>query len=93
MFKGEIRLDSKTCLPVYEKGRFVKSPSIFFKRVEFTRAFAIYNGAAVPQSLSSIIDVRLIGKVELNINYSNFMPSPDTTAADASSVTARYASP
>ena len=93
LFKGEIWLDTKTCLPVYEKGRLVKSPSIFFKRVEFTRAFAIHNGVAVPQSLSSTIDVRLIGKVELNINYSNFVPSPDTTAADASSIAARYTSP
>src|SRR5205823_14911641 len=69
LFKGEMWLDTKTYLPVYEKGRLVKSPSIFFKKVDFDRAFAIQNGLAVPQSMSSTIDVRLIGKVHLNINY------------------------
>jgi hypothetical protein len=93
LFKGEMWLDTKTYLPVYQKGRFVKSPSIFFKRVEFTRAIAIHNGVAVPQSLSSTINVRLIGKVELNINYSNFTPTPETTAADGNALSARYASP
>ena len=93
LFKGEMWLDTKTYLPLYEKGRFVKSPSIFFKKVEFTRAFAIQNGVAVPQSLSSTINVRLIGKVELNINYSNFMPSPDATASDGSALSAQSASP
>ena len=82
LFKGEIWLDTKTYLPVYEKGRLVKNPSIFFKKVDFDRAFAIQNGLAVPQSMSSTIDVRLIGKVHLNINYSNFGPSSDTAAAD-----------
>jgi hypothetical protein len=82
LFKGEIWLDTKTYLPVYEKGRLVKTPSIFFKKVDFDRAFAIQNGLAVPQSMSSTIDVRLIGKVHLNINYSNFAASTDTAAAD-----------
>ena len=82
LFKGEIWLDTKTYLPLYERGRLVKNPSIFFKKVDFDRAFAIQNGLAVPQSMSSTIDVRLIGKVHLNINYSNFAPSTDTTVAD-----------
>jgi hypothetical protein len=79
LFKGEIELDAATYLPVYEKGRFVKNPSIFFKKVEFERTFNIQNGVAVPQNMSSTIDARLIGKVELSINYSNFtLNAPDT---------------
>jgi hypothetical protein len=85
LFKGEIWLDAKTYLPVYEKGRLVKSPTIFFKKVDFDRAFAIQNGLAVPHSMSSTIDVRLIGKVHLNINYSNFEPTPDTATGDDAS--------
>jgi hypothetical protein len=86
LFKGEIWLDANTALPVYEKGRLVKNPSIFFKKVDFERAFAIQNGLAVPQSMSSTIDVRLIGKVHLNIDYSNFTPTSDAAAADDDSV-------
>ena len=44
LFKGEIWLDATSYLPVYEKGRFVKNPTIFFKKVDFERAFAIKDG-------------------------------------------------
>jgi hypothetical protein len=75
LFKGEIWLDAETCLPVYEKGRFVKNPSVFFKKVIFQRGFAIENGVAVPRYMTSTIDTRVIGKVELTISYSNYAPS------------------
>jgi hypothetical protein len=71
LFKGEIWLDAATYLPIYEKGRLVKNPSIFFKKVVFERAFAIENGVAVPRYMVSSIDTRVIGKVEITINYSN----------------------
>lgn len=77
LFKGEVWLDSASFLPVYEKGRLVKNPSIFFKRVEFERAYQIQNGLAVPEHMNSSIDTRLVGRVELNVTYSNF------TLADA----------
>lgn len=92
LFKGEIWLDTKTCLPVLEKGTLVKNPSIFFKKVDFERDFAIRDGASIPQSMTSTIDVRLIGKVQLNINYSNFALNADTDStpdvSQASSVPA-----
>jgi hypothetical protein len=72
LFKGEMWLDEATFLPVFEKGRLVKNPSIFFKHVDFERAYKIDNGIAVPQSMSSVIDCRMVGKVQLNINYTNF---------------------
>lgn len=72
LFKGEIWLESTTDLPIYEKGRFVKNPSIFFKKVIFDREFDIQNGMAIPRDMSSTIDARVIGKVELTIRYSNF---------------------
>ena len=85
LFKGEICLDTGSYLPVYEKGRFVKNPSIFFRKVDFERAFAIQNGIAIPQSMTSTIDVRLIGKVQLSINYSKFAQNTDTADAQDSS--------
>lgn len=76
LFKGELWLDQETFLPVLEKGRLVKNPSIFFKKVEFERDYRIDNGVSIPIRMSSVIDCRLVGKVELNVNYSNFEPDP-----------------
>jgi hypothetical protein len=77
LFKGELWLDAQSYLPVMEKGRFVKNPSIFFKRVEFVRDYKIEDGTAVPQHMDSTITTRIVGKVNLSIDYSNF--SPDHT--------------
>jgi hypothetical protein len=78
LFKGDLWLDSKTYLPVLEKGKLVKNPSIWFKKVQFEREFAIKDGVAVPEHMSSTIDVRLIGPVQLEINYSNFEQNGDS---------------
>jgi outer membrane lipoprotein-sorting protein len=77
LFKGEMWLDASTYLPVMEKGKLVKNPSIWFKKVEFERQFAIQNGISVPRSMNSTIDVRLIGTVDLQINYSNIVQNAD----------------
>lgn len=82
LFKGELWLDARTYLPVYEKGRLVKNPSIFFKKVDFERNYAIRNGVPVPQTMSSVIQTRLVGKVELSISYSKF--SSDTGTVQTS---------
>lgn len=79
LFKGELWLDANTYLPVFEKGRLVKNPSVFFKKVDFERAFAIQDGISVPASMNSTIDTRLVGKVELNISYRNV---PESAAGD-----------
>jgi len=71
LFKGELWLDPASCLPVYEKGRLVKNPSIFFKKVDFERAFAIQNGVSVPARMNSTIHTRIVGVVELYVNYSS----------------------
>lgn len=82
LFKGELWLDSHSYLPVMEKGRFVKNPSIFFKKVDFERAFAIQNGVSVPAHMTSTISTRLVGTVELDINYTTV----DEDGGDDSSV-------
>lgn len=76
LFKGEIWLDPQTYLPVREQGRFVKSPSVFLKKMEFVREFEIKDGIAVPTKLTSYADTRIVGRTELNINYSNFSKAP-----------------
>jgi len=72
LYKGELWLDSRLYLPLLEKGRFVKNPSIFFKKVDFERGFSIQDGLSVPSYITSTIDTRLVGKVQLNVSYSNF---------------------
>ena len=82
LFKGEVWLDAHSYLPVYERGRLVKNPSIFFKRVNFERAFAIENGLAVPEHMSSTIDTRVVGRIELNVNYSKVALGDDASSLE-----------
>lgn len=72
LFKGEMWLDAETALPVREAGRFVKNPSIGLKKVEFVREYEIHDGVAVPTHIHSTADVRIVGKAELSIDFSNF---------------------
>lgn len=72
LFKGDLWLDAKTGMPVRESGVFVKTPSIFLKKVEFVQQFEIHDGVAIPKHLESKADVRLVGRAELNMDFSNF---------------------
>ncbi len=72
LFKGEIWIDTDTALPVREVGRFVKSPSVFLKKVDFTRDYAIKEGVAVPQTMEINSQTRFWGMAELAIQYSEF---------------------
>lgn len=72
LFRGEIWLDAKTDMPIREEGRFVKNPSIGLKKVEFVREYEIQDGVAIPKHIKSTADVRIIGRAELNIDFSNF---------------------
>ncbi|MGH9619291.1 MAG: hypothetical protein ACRD45_06210 [Bryobacteraceae bacterium] len=84
LFKGQIWLDKETYLPVFEKGKLVKSPGLFLKKIEFERGYRIQNGISVPEYLTSTIHVRLFGKVELNVHYSDFQPKPGSPSSPAS---------
>lgn len=81
LFHGELWLDAETAMPVREAGRFVKSPSIFLKKIEFVREYQIRDGVAIPKHIESKADVRVFGRAELTIDYSNF--SREEIAEDA----------
>lgn len=72
LFKGELWVDAKTYLPYRETGHFVKNPSIFLKKVEFTRDYDIRDGVAFPKHIESTIDTRFWGKAEMSISFSNY---------------------
>ena len=71
LFKGELWLDGDTGMPVREAGEFVKSPSVFLKKVAFVRDYEIRDGVSYPSSIQSTVDTRLIGKAELSILFTN----------------------
>jgi hypothetical protein len=91
LFKGEVWLDSRSYLPVLEKGRLVKNPSIFFKKVEFERAFSIQNGVSVPAHMTSTIETRIVGKVELDVRYTAVAEGGDEDSVEIN--TASLATP
>lgn len=72
LFKGELWVDAETGLAVREAGRWVKSPSVFLKKVEFVRDYKIQDGKAFPVHTASVVDTRFWGPAELNIRYGNF---------------------
>lgn len=82
LFRGQLWLDDDTAMPVHESGRFVKSPSVFLKKIEFVREYQIQDGVAIPKHVESTADVRLLGRAELTVDYSNF--SRQEIAEDAS---------
>lgn len=84
LFKGELWVDSQTYLPVRESGSFVKTPSIFLKKMQFVRVYDIQNGVAVLRRMESKADVRFIGPVELNVNYFKFSKEEPDAVAGAS---------
>jgi hypothetical protein len=72
LFRGSVWIDATTYLKVRESGFLVKNRSIFLKRIEFTRTYQIRDGMSVPRRTESVADVRLVGKAELTIDYTNF---------------------
>lgn len=76
LFKGELWVDPKTYMPVREAGKFVKNPSIFFKQMDFVRTYSVENGVATPLRIDSTIKTRIVGPVQLSINFLN-APTPD----------------
>lgn len=72
LFKGELWIDANTYLPVRESGRFVKSPSVFVKNMEFVREYEILRGVSVPRRIESRADTRLVGRARLIIDFNNY---------------------
>ena len=80
LFRGWLWVENKTCLAVREQGEFVKSPSIFLKKIAFVRDYEIRDGIAVPTRLHSDVETRVVGLAQLNVRYTNLMKSSSTPA-------------
>lgn len=75
LFKGELWVDGQTGLPVHEAGQLIKSPSVFIKRISFTRDYALRDGFDVPMHIHAIVESRIMGRVELDITYADTIPT------------------
>ena len=72
-------LDAVYFFVAEEQGEFVKSPSIFLKKVQFVREYEILDGRAVPKHVESKINTRVWGTAEVSISYRNFVKADDAT--------------
>jgi len=91
LFKGELWIDVETGMPVRESGQFVKSPSVFLKKIVFVRDYELQDGVAIPKRIASTVETRVIGKAELLISFTNFtkpaLVDETTRAADTAAET------
>jgi hypothetical protein len=71
LFKGDLWLDTKTYMPIREEGEFVKTPSVFLKKVEFVRDYELQDGVAIPKQIISKVDTRIVGRADINIKFTN----------------------
>src|SRR5205823_15083509 len=85
LFKGELWIDAQTGMPVRESGEFVKTPSVFLKKIAFVRDYEMRDGIAFPLHIQSTVDTRIVGRAELEISFSNF--SKQDANDDATSTT------
>lgn len=82
LFKGELWIDAATGMPIRESGQFVKSPSVFLKKIAFVRDYELQDGVALPKHIASTVDTRIVGRAELDIAFSHFSKEHDE-AGDA----------
>ena len=78
LFKGALWIDAKTYLPVREAGHFVKNPSVFIKKVEFTRDYELRDGVAVVARLETTVEVRVAGTAHMTVQYADYHFEPQT---------------
>ena len=76
LFKGNLWIDARSYLPVREAGRFVKNPSIFIKKVEFTRDYRFQDGLALLDRLDTVVETRVVGPAHMTVHYTDYRFEP-----------------
>ena len=91
LFRGWLWVEARTGVPVREQGEFVKSPSIWLRKISFVRDYELKGDMSVPTKIDTTIETRIVGKAELTIRYTNVHkgePSVDASRLAASNLTA-----
>src|SRR5262249_35476880 len=68
LIEGELWIDADTGIAVRQSGYFVKSPSVFVKRVEVSRETHLRDGSAEMRVTHVTVETRLVGKGELTVH-------------------------
>lgn len=89
LFKGEIWLDEATGLPLREEGEFVRSPSVFLRKVSFSREYRLQDGASLPKQINTRIETRVVGPAELSVRFDEFRRQAAQPAASAAAMPSR----
>jgi len=69
LFHGWLWIEARTGLAVRESGRFVKSPSIWVKQIEFLRDYELQDGVSVPVLIQSSVSTRIVGTALLSLRF------------------------
>lgn len=72
LFKGELWVDRNTGMPLRESGQFVRSPSVFIRKIRFVRDYEIRDGIAIPRRIVTRIDARPAGRADLDVQFGAF---------------------
>jgi len=85
LFKGNIFIDVTTGSLVRAEGEFVKSPSVFIKKIEFVQDFVDVGGFTLPVHMHSVADTRVYGKAIVEVDNRGYQARPvDAMAAQQS---------
>jgi hypothetical protein len=78
LFKGSLWIDAQNYLPVRETGFLVKNPSVFIKKVQFTRDYETTNGLAVVARLETTVETRIVGEAHMTVHYADYRFEPSS---------------
>jgi hypothetical protein len=67
LIRGELWLDGDSGAVVRQSGRFVKSPSLFVKRIDVIREIELQNGTPQARLTHLTVNARFVGTAELTI--------------------------
>jgi len=76
LFKGHISVDVTTGSLVRAEGEFVKSPSVFIKKIEFVQDFTDVAGFTLPVHMHSVADTRVSGKAIVEVDNHGYQAKP-----------------
>jgi len=76
LFQGVLWIDAELSLPVREAGRLVKNPSIFIKKVQFTRDYELQDGVSVVALLRTTVETRIAGPAHMIVRYADYRLEP-----------------
>ena len=76
LFKGHVAIDVTTGSLVRAEGEFVKSPSVFIKKIEFVQDFVDIGGFTLPVHMHSVTDTRVYGKAIVEVENHSYQARP-----------------